>query len=296
VTIDDAAEIFAVSDVHGDYDAYVTLLVSAQLLAAVPDQPNQAHWTGGQAVLVVVGDLIDKGPDSLDVIQLTMALADSASAAGGRVVATMGNHEAEFLADPENAKASALDGVDAELASVGWTPEDTGLGKNAWGAFLRGLPFAARVNGWFFAHAGPTDGRTLDELGAALRTDVDAHGFGAPLLSDPGSILEARLSNTGPQWWDATGDPKALLDAWMGALGVNHVVVGHQPGDVAFADGSLRPRDTIFTKYKRRLCLIDTGLSVDVDATGGAWLHIIDPGTANEASSVILPDGSSQPL
>lgn len=36
---------------------------------------------------------------------------------------TLGNHEAEFLADPENDKATAEDGVDREILARGVTPE-----------------------------------------------------------------------------------------------------------------------------------------------------------------------------
>jgi hypothetical protein len=42
--------------------------------------------------------MIDKYTDSLDVIALFRALQQSATAAGGRVIVTLGNHEAEFLA------------------------------------------------------------------------------------------------------------------------------------------------------------------------------------------------------
>jgi hypothetical protein len=46
--------------------------------------------------------MIDKGPDAPDVVRFLSALQTSAASAGGRVIVTMGNHEAEFLAAPTN--------------------------------------------------------------------------------------------------------------------------------------------------------------------------------------------------
>ena len=61
----------------------------------------QGWATGaGRRVLVVVADVIDKGDQSLASIDLLTALEAEALAAGGRVVVILGNHEAEFLADP----------------------------------------------------------------------------------------------------------------------------------------------------------------------------------------------------
>ncbi len=54
------------------------------------------------------GDLIDKGPHPVDVLRLLAALRASAHRAGGQVVITMGNHEAEFLAGPNEVKAHEL--------------------------------------------------------------------------------------------------------------------------------------------------------------------------------------------
>jgi hypothetical protein len=290
--MDGVSTLVALSDVHGDYAAYVQLLVGAGVLAAAPNAPAAAAWSGGGAVLVVVGDLIDKGPDALDVLRLTQALTAAAANAGGRVVVTMGNHEAEFLADPTNAKASAADGLDPELANAGESPASVASGATPEGAFLRTLPFAARVGPWFFAHAGPTGGRTAADLDSALRADVDAHGFGAPLLADPGSILEAHPPKKPPAWWDATGDAPALLDAWLAALGAKHLVIGHEPGTIDLSDGTKRARDELTSAFGGRLWFLDTGSSVDVDATGGAALRVEHVGTADERVRVRLPDGS----
>ncbi len=294
--LDCSGELWVLSDVHGDYQAFTKLLAGAHLVAGIPDAPEHLQWMAGSATLVVVGDLIDKGPDAVDVVRAAMALQGAAQAAGGHVIVTMGNHEAEFLANPENDKASGDQGVDPELQKQGLTPQATASGQNDVGRFLRGLPFAARVDDWFFVHAGKTNGRTLAALSADLRAGIDAQGYGAPVLSADDSLLEARLAKTGAQWWDSTGDARGLRTKWTTALGAKHLVMGHQPGAVSFADGKNRAADEMFEKYDGLLFLVDTGLSVGVDGTGGRWLHVKGAESSAATWEAVLPDGSTQPI
>jgi hypothetical protein len=208
----------------------------------------------------------------------------------------MGNHEAEFLADPQNSKASASDGLDPQLSSLGFTPAATAAGGNDVGAFIRQMPIAARVDDWFFVHAGKTDGKTIPEIEAALQTGIDASGFGAPVLSDVSSLLEAKVSGGAALWWDATNDAQGLLTAWTAALGVKHLVMGHQPVAVTFADGTKRAADQMLQKYGATLFMVDTGLSTGVDATGGALLHVKAAGTPGETFEEVLPSGKTKAL
>src|SRR6185369_937652 len=163
VTFDTPEVVYALGDTHGDYERLVKLLVAGHLLASAPAAPDQAAWSGGHAILVVTGDMIDKDDHALDVIALMRALTASAASQGGRVVISTGNHEAEFLGDPKGSKTEMFRG---ELKAAGIKPLDVagGIDRQGIGKFLLCLPFASRVNGWFFSHAGSTKGRTLSQL------------------------------------------------------------------------------------------------------------------------------------
>jgi hypothetical protein len=270
----------------------LTLLAGANLIAPSPASPREVRWTGGFSTLVVVGDMIDRGPDAVDVLRLLIALERRAPFEGGRVIVTMGNHEAEFLANPENSAAEdAQVGVDPELIEAGYDLDATAEGEDHIGRFLRNLPIAARVNDWFFLHAGNTQGQTIAQITAGVRAGVDATGFGAPVLSATTSILETKFT-TGPQWWEATGSPVDLLTTWTQALGVRHLVMGHQPQPVTIVGGVNRPKDIMASEYGGLLFFIDTGMSIDVDKTGGALLHVTGVGTPAEAWTEVKPDGS----
>ena len=106
----------------------------------------------------------------------------------------MGNHEAEFLANPHSSKS---DEFARELRGAHLDPSDVASCHSEIGEFLCGLPMAAKVNDWFFCHAGNTSGRTLSRLRTDLESGVDHDGFATQQLIGGDSLLEARLTLKG---------------------------------------------------------------------------------------------------
>ena len=80
--------IVAVGDLHGDLAAWRAIAQAAGLT------DSRGRWTGGETVLVQTGDVVDRGPDGLRIIEDLMRLQREAGRAHGRVVALVGNHEA----------------------------------------------------------------------------------------------------------------------------------------------------------------------------------------------------------
>lgn len=86
-----APGIIAVGDVHGELAALREVLAHAGLLG-----PGDS-WCGGADTLVQTGDVIDRGPHSVEAYALLGRLQQRAAAAGGRVVRLVGNHELALL-------------------------------------------------------------------------------------------------------------------------------------------------------------------------------------------------------
>ena len=86
-----APRVVAIGDLHGDYDAWMAIAQAARLIDA------QGRWTGGNATLVQLGDVTDRGRDSLKIIRNLQQLQGQSMTAGGRVVVILGNHEAMNL-------------------------------------------------------------------------------------------------------------------------------------------------------------------------------------------------------
>ena len=84
--------VVAIGDVHGAYDPFVAILRTAGLINA------RDRWSGGRAVLIQTGDVLDRGNDSRKVMDLLRRLEREARGAGGQVIALTGNHEFMRLA------------------------------------------------------------------------------------------------------------------------------------------------------------------------------------------------------
>src|SRR5262249_43562438 len=67
-----ASRIIAVGDVHGDLPSFKAVLTQAGLIDAA------GGWAGGDAVLIQLGDLIDRGPSMRSAFDFLMGLEQSA--------------------------------------------------------------------------------------------------------------------------------------------------------------------------------------------------------------------------
>jgi len=84
----DVERIVAIGDLHGDYDHYIATLRAAGLV------DKKDKWSGGETHLVQTGDIPDRGPDTLKIIEHITKLAKQARRKGGMVHNLIGNHEA----------------------------------------------------------------------------------------------------------------------------------------------------------------------------------------------------------
>jgi hypothetical protein len=86
------APIYVIGDIHGYLRVLHKILREAHLIDAAH------HWIGGSATLWFLGDLVDRGPDSIAVLDFVMSLQQEALAVGGSVDSLLGNHELLMLA------------------------------------------------------------------------------------------------------------------------------------------------------------------------------------------------------
>jgi Calcineurin-like phosphoesterase len=293
--VDTKQDVFAISDPHADLKRLRQALLAAGLIDKKPSVPDQVRWAGGKSVLVIVGDLIDKGDKALEVIALLRALQSDAIKDDGRVIILMGNHEAEFLASPDGEKTEDFF---EELEKAGQDPTGVANCNGELGQFLCNMPIAIKVNDWFFSHAGNTKDRTIAALSDAIKAGFkDGRLTYDHPITGFNSILEARLNDKGPNGlpWiyngDEETDPQKLLTDYDKKLGVKHLVQGHQAGNVKFRDGKNRDKYAFFQRYYGLLFLIDTGMSrgqqTDYGNTGGV-LRIISGELGDEKKAIII--------
>ena len=258
--------VFAVSDVHGMAANAQALLRAGGLIDA------RGSWAGGRALLIVVGDSIDKGPNSLDLLDLWIRLETESASAGGRLVHLLGNHEAELLASHgTSGKSSALL---QELADRGLPVSDVISGRAAHGAFLLRQPLAARVGRWLFCHAGLLPDMSWEELTARASEILGSGRYGDDLLAGDDSLLEAR------RWWRT---PIGIAEAGrrLSATGFAGVVFGHQPSAFQAVGEIASVSAAGITIVK-----IDTGMAPEAGSHPGSMLKFPEPA---ELSADVTP-------
>lgn len=166
----DPAVIYAVGDVHGHADLYRAL---EQRLV------EDARRFNGPALLVLLGDVIDRGPRSADVIEHLITPPPD----GITRVVLMGNHEdliRRFIGDPDAAREWIGWGGAETLASYG-VHGDAARGYELSGHALKAkidssipqshrdffaeLPLSLTTPSYVFAHAGGEAARSWEDQG-----------------------------------------------------------------------------------------------------------------------------------
>jgi len=242
--------VAAIGDVHGD----LTALRGALKLAGVLDDADR--WCGGDRIVVITGDYLDRGDDEQEILALLPELQSQATAAGGALHALLGNHE--LL----NAQGK-LDYV----SERGKTLSDA-QGRTRRQLFAPGGPLALRlatghvaliVGRTVFVHGGVSLAharRGLDDLNRAARAWLT--GERAALDNDVLGLVWLRDYSLGvpaPATCDALA--AALLQ-----LGADRMVMGHSV------------QETINAACDGRAWRIDVGLSRHYGSRGPEVLLI----------------------
>lgn len=138
-------KIFAIGDVHGQYDSLRTLLLNNKII------DKQNNWTYGNGHLVFIGDLFDRGDKVTELLWFVYKLWHQSSNSGGKVHVILGNHEILILNKDYryvNEKYTLLTrGLDLDFSYL--YSNSTVLGN-----FLRSFKVAVTINDILFVHAG----------------------------------------------------------------------------------------------------------------------------------------------
>lgn len=170
-----------IGDVHGCAGELAELL--ARLGYGVePRGAGRSHVAAPSGRrLVFVGDLVDRGPSSPDVLRTVMALVGA-----GRALAVPGNHDAKFLRWLDGRQVKLSHGLERTAAQFeGETSEFRDRVK----AFLSGLPIHLWLDGGRLAvaHAGIKEemlSRTSDKVRSFClygETSGETDEFGLPI-------------------------------------------------------------------------------------------------------------------
>lgn len=265
----DDRKVFAIGDVHGDFDALVTILIGLKLIN------ERGEWIGGKTFLTIAGDSSEKGTETRACLEFIMRLEKLAKAAGSEVQFIFGNHEyglsrgrtkhvsdtdVENFAVADRSAVSQLFRADGRYGH--WLAPKNSIikvdrigfvhaGLRGWAQKFTGGEINATLRAWVrhVAGTGPeppaktqwVTGQANLDLGFARKDGpLRTRAFALNLDVFPAEVQRsAQLTD-------------AELDGILSALGVDYLVVGHNAVNEIILD---HPR------FGKRVVMIDTGIS-----------------------------------
>lgn len=254
----DGRRLVAIGDIHGDFAQAMKALELSKCM------DSEGKWVGGTAVLVQVGDILDRGDNELAIMRKFQKLAKEAKEAGGEVVVMNGNHEimnvlGDFRYVTKGAFGECRRWVEKkrlrEVEKLGeenvepLPPVPDGVSPNSYyglkarrDLFLPGgemavkmatNPTVLQVGDTVFAHAGITENH-VDYGFQRLNNEVAAWMVGKN-SQPPKHVLEEKGVVWTRDYGGAEGGNKSeaaackRLQEALDATGAKRLVVGHTP-------------------------------------------------------------------
>jgi len=227
--VDLSDSVAALGDVHG----CVAQLREALYRAGFIDE--RERWIGGDSRLWFLGDLTDRGPDGVGVLDLVMSLQAQAADQGGEVGCLLGNHELMLLAAhlPGGRRLRIVrHDADDEAHALfrerwlgnGGQDTDSSRLTDEHLRWIAQLPAMMRVGDHLLVHADTVGyleyGESVDEVNANI----------AELLSDPVDVEEIdRLTHLMTKRFAFASDDGKAAREFLRAFGGRQLVHGHSP-------------------------------------------------------------------
>ena len=240
----DVEKIAAISDIHGQFDIFKTLLVNNKVI----DQ--SLNWSFGKGHLVITGDIFDRGDTVTEALWLIYKLEQQALAAGGKLHYLLGNHEYMVLRDDQRylhpKYVHAVSHFNNDL-------RQQYSNNSVLGRWLRSKSTIININGFIFLHGGIHQDfldlkLSLEQANSEFRKTI---GLGKKALKENPTWLTLHGSN-GPIWYrgyfrdDALNDTQ--VDAVLSQLNGKKVIVGHTS------------MPTIETRFNSKIIAIDSSI------------------------------------
>ena len=224
----DASRIMAISDVHGEYEHLVDILVESGVI------DDQYRWVWGDGHLVVLGDVFDRGDRVTECLWLIYRLELEAQRNGGEVHFILGNHELMVLrGDNRYVHERYLSGI---VKRTRIKHEDLYGPDMELGRWLRSKHAVVKINDIVFVHAGISPSlvdRNLDlrDINETVRNNLDLRSSQLA-FNEPVKFL---FGSKGPFWYrgyhhEMESYPRTsqgAVDSILIYYDADAVVVGH---------------------------------------------------------------------
>ena len=220
---DDGNKILAISDIESNYGALRDFLVDATVI------DDDLNWTFGNGHLVLVGDFVDRGYFTTQVLWLIYKLEQEAQDQGGRVHYIVGNHELKMM----HGDYGATDSKYGEVASIlGKQQLDLYSSKSLLGQWMASKNAVELINGRLFVHGGMHPDLAdydldLDDINRIIRQTYFERVDSTQSRQENGILISRE---TGPCWYRGyfkDNLEQEQIDRVLEKFAADAVVVGH---------------------------------------------------------------------
>lgn len=220
---DDEQPILALSDLESGYSTFRDFLIANKVIN------DNLDWTFGKGHLVLVGDFVDRGFSTTQVLWFIYKLEQDAKKHGGHVHFILGNHELYNLQGKYQSASYKYYGV---ASILGKQHHDLYSERSFLGKWMSSKNTLERINGVLFAHGGihPDFAKyniTIDQVNTINRNNYRKPYFPKPTKT----IDQLILSNTDGICWYRGYFKEDLsqedVEKSIDKFGASAIVVGH---------------------------------------------------------------------
>ena len=220
---DDGEPVIAISDIESGFAGFREFLVDHRVA------DRDLNWTFGKGHLVLLGDFVDRGASTTQVLWAIYKLEQSARQAGGQVHFIIGNHEIKSLQGNYQSANEKYFYIAGMIGKQQYQLFDDNAVLGRWLASKNVLEI---INGVAFVHGGlhpdiAKHGLPVEDINRIVRAGYRSLYY-TPEEVTRESFL--RSSTTGPAWYRGYFKDdlsQQEVEQGLAAVGAQAVVVGH---------------------------------------------------------------------
>lgn len=213
-------EIFCVSDIHGDFDAFLRILLKVGVI------DESYKWSFGMGALVICGDVVDRGSQVTECLWLIYRLQKEAQHVGGAVHYLLGNHELMILTGDDRYLNKKYQSIQSYL---GFSYTEFFRSESVLGRWMRRRCTVLKINDNLFLHGGISKEMLEKDLSLVEINEIVTSYLLSFHVSDYVPLI---FDQFGPFWYrgyikDTDMNTEILVDNTLRKYGVERIVFGH---------------------------------------------------------------------
>ncbi|GAB5399205.1 MAG: hypothetical protein Aureis2KO_07900 [Aureisphaera sp.] len=222
-TYKDDEKILAISDIESGFKSFRDFLIHSRVI------DEQLQWTFGKGHLVLVGDFVDRGFSTTQVLWFIYKLEQNAKNHGGTVHFILGNHEIKNLQGNYEAASPKYNYVSAILGKQQHNLYDSNSFLGRW---LESKNTVERINGHLFVHGGvhpdvAEANMPIEEINKIVRANY-RNTFYPKRIKSTEQLLISTFK--GPSWYRGYFKDDVTFDQVQKGLdnfNAKDIIVGH---------------------------------------------------------------------